>query len=82
VLNAEQINSVKKGQSMLTNIYISLRKFFDTNKTGATNIYLGRESWKRVQELDNKNIVRDGDRPTFLGLKVYIVDADNHVALS
>jgi hypothetical protein len=67
---------------MLTNIYISLRKFFDTNKTGATNIYLGRESWKRVQELDNKNIVRDGDRPTFLGLKVYIVDADNHVALS
>jgi hypothetical protein len=70
---------------MLTNIYISLRKFFDVNRVGATNVYFGRETWRRIQaDKDAQGNIQmfAEKRTTFLGLDVYIVDADNHFALS
>lgn len=66
-------------------IYKALRKFFDVNKVGARNIYLGTETFYRVSEQAGENFNANtiaSTRRTILGLNVYIVDADEHFALS
>jgi hypothetical protein len=69
----------------MTEIYVKLRKFFDVNKTGATNIYLGKRTWMKIQDepTAKENIQMYAERrTTFLGLNVYIVDSEEHVELS
>jgi hypothetical protein len=69
----------------MTEIYVKLRKFFDVNKTGANNIYLGQNTWRRIKAEHGEKIDIGGiepSRPRLLGLNVYTVDAEEHIALS